>query len=305
MKMFTPFAYAAADPTPVRDTPSAPAAPGRRGRPAGGDQVADGGDAGAARRTDQEVGRGVTPSPGGCLGRPASELGEGPLWRARAARLLVGRYHRPADPLPYAGSGRALHLGGARAGRLRRAGRRWRLDRRAQERAAPLRPGTGAFSLLHAIEDPELDNRLNDAFVDAAGRLWFGSMHDPRETRTGVLYSLDARGVVAHDRDYTITNGPCVSPDGRHLLSYRHRAGTDLRLRPLGGGRPLGQAGLRGDRPRRTARRMARPSMWRAGCGWRSGAAGACAAMRPTGRSPPLSSCRWPTSPRSPSAATT
>jgi sugar lactone lactonase YvrE len=74
---------------------------------------------------------------------------------------------------------------------------------------------TGAFERLHTVEDAALDNRLNDAFVDAAGRLWFGSMHDPRTRRTGALYSLDQRGVVRRDDGYVITNGPCASPDGR------------------------------------------------------------------------------------------
>ncbi len=85
---------------------------------------------------------------------------------------------------------------------------------------------TGTFARLHAIEDPALDNRLNDAFVDAAGRLWFGSMHDPRTRDTGALYSLDARGVTRHDDGYVITNGPSTSPDGRVFYHTDTRAST-------------------------------------------------------------------------------
>ena len=85
-------------------------------------------------------------------------------------------------------------------------------------------PTRGLFERLHTIEDAALDNRLNDAFVDAAGRLWFGSMHDPRTRNTGALYSLDGRGVTRHDDGYIITNGPTTSPDGRVFYHTDTRA---------------------------------------------------------------------------------
>jgi sugar lactone lactonase YvrE len=78
-------------------------------------------------------------------------------------------------------------------------------------------PETGRFRLLETIEDAALDNRLNDASVDPAGRLWFGSMHDGEEAVTGALYRFDSVGVARLDDGYCITNGPCVSPDGRTL----------------------------------------------------------------------------------------
>jgi xylono-1,5-lactonase len=77
-------------------------------------------------------------------------------------------------------------------------------------------PVTG-FRLLAAVEDPALDNRPNDATVDAKGRLWFGTMHDGEATPTGSLYRMDAEGVARMDKGVCITNGPCVSPDGKTL----------------------------------------------------------------------------------------
>ncbi|MDB5454813.1 MAG: gnl, partial [Caulobacter sp.] len=79
-------------------------------------------------------------------------------------------------------------------------------------------PASGGFERLASVEDPALDNRLNDGFVDATGRLWFGSMHDLEETLTGALYRYDGAGApVRIDAGYCITNGPAVSPDGQTL----------------------------------------------------------------------------------------
>nr|WP_295110478.1 SMP-30/gluconolactonase/LRE family protein [uncultured Caulobacter sp.] len=71
------------------------------------------------------------------------------------------------------------------------------------------------FKPLITVEDPALNNRPNDATVDAAGRLWFGTMHDGEATKSGSLYRMDASGVARMDKDICITNGPCVSPDGK------------------------------------------------------------------------------------------
>jgi len=71
------------------------------------------------------------------------------------------------------------------------------------------------FRPLIEVEDAALDNRPNDATVDANGRLWFGTMHDGEENKSGSLYRMDAEGVARMDKDICITNGPCVSPDGK------------------------------------------------------------------------------------------
>jgi sugar lactone lactonase YvrE len=71
------------------------------------------------------------------------------------------------------------------------------------------------FHPIMVVEDAALDNRPNDATVDAEGRLWFGTMHDGEENKSGSLYRLDTAGVARLDRDICITNGPCISPDGK------------------------------------------------------------------------------------------
>jgi len=73
----------------------------------------------------------------------------------------------------------------------------------------------GGFEKMIAVEDEALNNRPNDATVDAQGRLWFGTMHDGEENKSGSLYRMDATGVARMDKDICITNGPCVSPDGK------------------------------------------------------------------------------------------
>jgi sugar lactone lactonase YvrE len=79
-------------------------------------------------------------------------------------------------------------------------------------------PRSGRFTLIKTVEPPELDNRLNDGFVDSSGRLWFGSMHDPETKPSGVLYRFDRDGnCIPCDAGYCVTNGPAMSPDGRTL----------------------------------------------------------------------------------------
>jgi sugar lactone lactonase YvrE len=76
---------------------------------------------------------------------------------------------------------------------------------------------TGAFVPFAKVEADQPGNRFNDGFVDAEGRLWFGSMDDSELDPTGALYRFDGKHVVRMDDGYIITNGPAVSPDGRTL----------------------------------------------------------------------------------------
>ena len=78
-------------------------------------------------------------------------------------------------------------------------------------------PATGAFAPIIAVEADRPGNRLNDGAVDAAGRLWFGSMEDAEENATGVLYCFEKGRLRAADTGYLVTNGPTFSPDGRTL----------------------------------------------------------------------------------------
>ena len=77
-------------------------------------------------------------------------------------------------------------------------------------------PEAGVFTALLRVEAGLPGNRFNDGHVDAAGRLWFGSMDNAEAAPTGVLYRYDG-GLASVDRGYVITNGPAISPDGRTL----------------------------------------------------------------------------------------
>ncbi len=94
----------------------------------------------------------------------------------------------------------------------------------------------GGFGPLHRVEPSLPENRLNDGYVDAEGRLWFGTMHDPETAATGSLYRLDGLTTPIRprpvDRGYTVSNGPAIDPV-RHRLyhnesSTRHIFAFDL-----------------------------------------------------------------------------
>jgi xylono-1,5-lactonase len=58
-------------------------------------------------------------------------------------------------------------------------------------------------------------NRLNDAKVDAWGRIWAGTMDDAEKHARGGLYRLDPdRTWHCFDEGYFVANGPTFSPDG-------------------------------------------------------------------------------------------
>lgn len=141
-------------------------------------------------------------------------LGEGPIWAAGEGALWFvdikgGRLHRF---VPEDGETTTFDVGG-------------------QPSFAVLAPGGGLIvgngNALHRVEqgkvvatiatiDMPAHNRTNDATVDPAGRLWFGTMDDNEQAATGRVYRFDGALREAGGA-CTITNGPAVSPDGRHL----------------------------------------------------------------------------------------
>lgn len=80
--------------------------------------------------------------------------------------------------------------------------------------------GDGDFSLFQPVETDRPWNRLNDGFVAPDGSLWFGSMDDSETRKSGALYRWFRGELTRHDDGYGVTNGPCLSPDGRTL--YHH-----------------------------------------------------------------------------------
>lgn len=104
-------------------------------------------------------------------------------------------------------------------------------------------PEDGSFRPL-ADPEPHLPtNRLNDATVDAQGRLWFGTMDDGERAVTGQFYRHDSGGTVAVAGPVPITNGPAISPDGRTLYSVDTLRGK-IHAADIAGDGTLGPARL-------------------------------------------------------------
>lgn len=146
-----------------------------------------------------------------------AELGEGPVWSARGrcvwfvdikgrklhrygvddgARTSIETPDQTGFALP-AEDGTLVC--GVRGGL-------WRFD-----------PAAARFERLMAVEPERPQNRLNDGCVAPDGALWFGSMDDGEQARTGALYRWTPGGLVLKDDGYGVTNGPAFSPDGRTL----------------------------------------------------------------------------------------
>lgn len=141
------------------------------------------------------------------------QLGEGPIWRDGALWFVDIKQDRVHRWRPATGEHRAWTAPSAPSFLAAAADGAWVVGlRRGLHR---FDPAAGRFEPIAAVEDPALGNRLNDGFVDATGRLWFGSMHDAETETSGALYRFDARGLTQMDAGYCITNGPAVSPDGR------------------------------------------------------------------------------------------
>jgi sugar lactone lactonase YvrE len=152
-----------------------------------------------------------------CVFQVDAQLGEGPMWSPRERALWF------------------VDIKGQRIYRYEEATRST-LSWRAPEQVGfivPARRGQficglqsglhgfesvgGAFELLARVDSDHPHNRLNDAHVDGAGRLWFGTMDNDETHPTGSLYRFDSKGLKRCDDGYVITNGPATSPDGRTL----------------------------------------------------------------------------------------
>jgi sugar lactone lactonase YvrE len=89
------------------------------------------------------------------------------------------------------------------------------------------RPDAGTFEMMVEMEPERPDNRLNDAVADPAGRMWFGTMDNREKEKNGAFYRYERGAVLrTHVEGIAITNGPCVSPDGRILYFVDTLAGT-------------------------------------------------------------------------------
>ena len=93
-------------------------------------------------------------------------------------------------------------------------------------------PATGSFALITLVDSHRPGNRLNDGYVDQAGRLWFGSMDNAETQPTGSLYRFDREGLKCCDPGYVITNGPGSMPGWPDAVPHRYAGTSHLRLRP-------------------------------------------------------------------------
>jgi D-xylonolactonase len=153
----------------------------------------------------------------------AASLGEGPLWAEDTRHLwftdIEGRALQRFDPATGRGErfpvdGRPGFIvrasdGGFVVG-IERALRRW--------------DGEVLGKLLGEV--PEVPGiRLNDATVDARGRLWFGSMDAACVAPTGAVHLYDGGLIRTVGGRCAITNGPAVTRDGRTMYHVDTAAG--------------------------------------------------------------------------------
>jgi len=153
-----------------------------------------------------------------CVWEEPAILGEGPLWVARENAVYwvdivskkVYRYGVADD---------------TRRAWMYEAGVTSLAERRQGGLVGTVRDGFAFIDLesgiFKPIVMPEADmpeNRFNDGKVDENGRYWAGTMDDGENLETGSLYRLDGDHTLHKlDENYTITNGPAFSVDGKTL----------------------------------------------------------------------------------------
>jgi sugar lactone lactonase YvrE len=149
---------------------------------------------------------------------PPAQLGESPFWHPDEAALwwldIPGRaLHRwdPAThahrewPQPTEPGCIAPLLGGGLL--LARRDGLFRFD-----------PADGLATRLAAPPYEPADERFNDGKADAQGRLWVGTIFEPRTRPAAALYRFDGKGFERLIDEATISNGLAFSPDGRTVL---------------------------------------------------------------------------------------
>jgi sugar lactone lactonase YvrE len=81
-------------------------------------------------------------------------------------------------------------------------------------------PDSGRVVPMAPVETETPENRMNDGYVDRAGRFWAGTMSMVKRRRAGSLYRLDPDGTVARKvTGVTTSNGLDWSLDGK-LMYY-------------------------------------------------------------------------------------
>lgn len=150
-----------------------------------------------------------------CVVQSSDVLGETPLWCERTQSLLwldidagkLQRFH-PASGRHDTFTFDARHVGTAALGE------------KAETMLLGMDLGLHLFDIgsgdckkLCQVEDPQIDNRLNDGRCDAEGRLWVGTMDNRLHRPSGALYRVDPDGSVHRQFDGVIvSNTVAISP---------------------------------------------------------------------------------------------
>ena len=149
-----------------------------------------------------------------------TRLGEGAIWNADDASLyfvdIDGREVLAFTPAT--GARRRWAMPQTVGWLVQRAAGGWLAGFQQGVAALTLTPEI-RFELLHRLHDEGSPMRLNDAKVDAAGRLWFGTMNGVEPDRPdGKLYCCIGAGAPREmEAGYRVPNGPAFSPDGRTM----------------------------------------------------------------------------------------
>jgi sugar lactone lactonase YvrE len=153
------------------------------------------------------------------------ELGEGPVWVGGALWFTDIKTRKVHCYSPADGGKRSWDAPEQIGFLLPAADGRWVAG--LQSGLHLFDPESGRFSMLLEVEPHRPSNRLNDGVVDPAGRLWFGTMDDGERQKSGAFYRF-ARGALTPTGldGIAITNGPCLSPDGRILYFVDTVRGT-------------------------------------------------------------------------------
>jgi sugar lactone lactonase YvrE len=87
-------------------------------------------------------------------------------------------------------------------------------------------PATGAQTPLAGAPYDGADQRFNDGKADPQGRLWVGTICDPREPPRSALYRWGAGRLERMAAGISVSNGLAFSPDGRTMYwsdTHAHR----------------------------------------------------------------------------------
>src|SRR5690606_32355463 len=92
---------------------------------------------------------------------------------------------------------------------------------------AMLDTGTGE---LRAVAEPPFDStiqRFNDGRCDARGRLWVGTIHEPRDRPGATLYCVEKGHIRDDEKPIVTSNGVAFSPDF-HTLYHADTRGHKI-----------------------------------------------------------------------------